>query len=51
MHNYFSLCLGVAMYIVISSPQVSRSAQDHEDVSMALLYAILTEPSAAAKVT
>ena len=39
------------MYTVISSPQVSRSAQDHEDVSMALLYAILTEPSAAAKVT
>ena len=35
----------------IINVQVSRSAQDHEDVSMALLYAILTEPTSAAKVT
>ena len=45
VHAYINVVIGLVLCW-----QVSRSAQDHEDITNALLYSILTDPATAPKV-
>lgn len=48
--DYTAHCQDCAGWGLVLCLQVSRSAQDHEDITNALFYSILTDPATAPKV-